>query len=304
MIIERSFRVFRKVKDLKWFAAAAAGLVLTGYIIMLTDLTGYARYVPDSQDEVAGVFIGDVWWSREHSFVTNPDIIDGVISAHNEIVSNRHGLRRLQVATMLMPRRYFSNSDFARLNYPYRRNITYLMNDGTLITRMYMIPAELVISSGLNDLARREEIIIASALSSGRLIPLESIRRVSFTFTTNEYDERTRAAEEAAQRIYPQEENFITDRTLMAELYKFIVEDEIRSANNSANFIEYIVREGFPNDFHPGLGFGIGDAPEFLTLELWHTVPEGGESTRISLVSIRITDALREWLDENGYGLN
>ncbi len=144
MIIEKSFNVFYKAKSFIYFAIVGIVVVL----FFKLDITGYEKWLPQASN-VKGVYIGTNGYSlRENLNNYGPEAmllmdeatINGVLDAHAEIV--KVGSQEAD-----------NNIDIMFRGYSGRRiDVSYVMQNGSIKSREYVIPDEILNNSAIiND---------------------------------------------------------------------------------------------------------------------------------------------------------
>jgi hypothetical protein len=165
MILEKSFRVFHKMKPVLIHGGAVLGIIGLFNFANLVDITGHIRFVPNAGD-VRGVYINWTWMldneqdemMREAMFITDRNVVNRTISVHSHIIAERRQLRRVFLASIF--------SDYRAEVYDERRwnrtwqNIVYLMNDGTEVRRQYLVTRTMLEESGMTALFREDAVIM------------------------------------------------------------------------------------------------------------------------------------------------
>ncbi|MCL2839772.1 MAG: hypothetical protein FWE05_03280 [Defluviitaleaceae bacterium] len=158
MIAEKSFHMIRKLKSFPYFAGLAVALYGITLFVTQVGMGAYINYIPPRSD-IVGVSI-DNWmpWHttfdttyHQHLFVSNPDIIDLTVQAHEKILDERNYLN-------ITPLRQ-SNVSQRR-----HRHIAYLLECGRIVTRMYLISDTFAERTGFNDIVYNREMIVAGQL--------------------------------------------------------------------------------------------------------------------------------------------
>jgi len=132
MMLHKSMRVFRKRHWLNWGVTA---LCITAVLLCVRfDVFGYARYIPD-QDEIEAANLG-----YNGDFYEDPAFISQVMELHQQCVD------RQQETEQSDPQGGFN-----------RCYISYLLKDGTMVERQYLLPVSPEHAQDANSLIRRYE---------------------------------------------------------------------------------------------------------------------------------------------------
>ncbi|MCL2501250.1 MAG: hypothetical protein FWE90_13085, partial [Defluviitaleaceae bacterium] len=159
MIAEKSLHIWYKVKKLPLFGGIALGMYVMVHVITSGVMYGYTTHVPD-MNNVAGVYIGNPIRSysnegRDFTFVTDRAVIGRTLAIHGQIVEERRMLRPLNTIGM-----WNSTSRWHTMSIE-RFTVTYRLNDGKIISRMYNLPREFMLRSGAEALLREEAVILS-----------------------------------------------------------------------------------------------------------------------------------------------
>jgi len=187
MIAEKSFQIAEKIKYVLHFGSIALVLYLVMFFVTQVGLNFYTSFVPD-ENQVAGVMVTNNqnrWHLMmpeeqiENFFVRDQEIISSVINAHETIVNNRrnvhHAPWRQTVPDDYWLERYGSNFENTNL-FLHMYTISYLMEDGGIINREYRLPSSFMLYSGLLDLIKTPQMIIANNFLPGFRDYIISIR--------------------------------------------------------------------------------------------------------------------------------
>jgi ABC-2 type transport system permease protein len=134
MIVEKTWRVFTKLKGYMIYAAAMAVL----FMLFQFDVTGYEKRVPEVQD-IKGVYIGDGYYDyagledseflRKKKIYSHPSNIESVHNLHKQLVKNSEAKGGMK--------QFF---------------ILYEMKDGSKVAREYKIPSKDKYASNLKPI--------------------------------------------------------------------------------------------------------------------------------------------------------
>jgi len=149
MIAEKSFNIFaQKAKPLIYFG----GIMICIYVAMVLFTTFgmgfYMNRVPQDVD-VHGVSFQHQWGRDVTAVVTDNEIIARAIDIHNEILSHRSYLRRAQWDSM--------SGGLNNQSFP----ITYILQDGTRIYRMYTLSHAFMERYNIHDLLSEPAVLLA-----------------------------------------------------------------------------------------------------------------------------------------------
>ena len=156
MIAEKTFHVIGKVKRLPYFGATAVGLYVLVLLVTRVGMMGYINHIP-AANNIAGVRIyhNHWWWGDDQPpFIREEAIINQVRDVHQEILNNQSALRGYQW------RSYYQS--WPRLVIMRQVPITYLLNNGAVVTRMYRIPQHLFEEMGLYALLQTDEVVLSN----------------------------------------------------------------------------------------------------------------------------------------------
>ncbi|MCL2603707.1 MAG: ABC transporter permease [Defluviitaleaceae bacterium] len=159
MIAEKSLHIWYKIKKLPLFGGIALGMYIMVHVITSGVMYGYTTHVPD-MNNVAGVYIGIPIRSysnegRDFTFVTDRAVIGRTLAIHGQIVEERRMLRPLNTIGM-----WSSTSRWNTMSIE-RFTVTYRLNDGKMISRMYSLPRDFMQRSGAEALLREEAVILS-----------------------------------------------------------------------------------------------------------------------------------------------
>jgi len=138
MIVEKSFNILYKTKDIKKFGAVALGLLL---LIMVSTRFGYERYVPNLRNiegaqiaTIQNFFIEPV---PDKLLVKDVNIINEITAFHQTIIDERAVLRRFES----------NHSEAGKY-----MSILYKLINGNFIARTYYLPESFVDNDNVNRL--------------------------------------------------------------------------------------------------------------------------------------------------------
>ncbi|MCL2387556.1 MAG: hypothetical protein FWC89_08435 [Defluviitaleaceae bacterium] len=151
MIAEKSIYVMHKMKYLLHFGGVVVGLYVFVFAFTQFGMGFYVNHIPD-RDQIYGIrvdegahrLMGDLEL-RRRAFVTDSDSIDAAVQAHQTILDNRRYLHRAPNTNLDSYRRFVNGV----LQMRERVTIQYMLLDGQIITRNYVLPISFVESSGI-----------------------------------------------------------------------------------------------------------------------------------------------------------
>ena len=174
MIMEKTLLIWHKVRKLGIFAGVGLGLYVTMLLVTHVVMLPYITRVPAYAD-VRGVYIWHTWPNpvnqpenegHTFQFITDRQIIARTLAGHEEIINNRRSLRSHLWQEMSRQVRFVITERFP---------VTYQLTDGTLVHRLYRLPRDFTVRSGLEDLAREEAVILSPHVALLQPERIESI---------------------------------------------------------------------------------------------------------------------------------
>jgi hypothetical protein len=180
MIAERTLNVLYKFRDLIKFGGCAIALLLIAIGITRLDLFGFERKIPDIS-EIKGAYNSQYpssgYSGHDESYSSLMAILDGermltgeetlkaLMALHKSIIDDRQNVFRHHID-------YVTNSIGRQTTYAIRYErlqFTWMLNDGTSLSRTYTLPYDYYISVGGFDFEAREEVILSQYPSYRRM---------------------------------------------------------------------------------------------------------------------------------------
>jgi len=198
MIAEKSLNIFaQKAKPLIYFG----GIMICIYAAMVLFTTFgmgfYVNRVPHTAD-VHGVSFQHQWNRNVTGYVTDDEIIARAIDIHNEILNHRSYLRRAQWDSM--------SGGLNNQSFP----ITYILQDGTRVYRMYTLSNAFMERNGVWGLLTEPAVLLAR---EPFLQNPDSVARIHISIWNQERDENINVRDIVEQeRIASLIEAMRTDR--------------------------------------------------------------------------------------------
>ena len=159
MIAEKSFAILHKVKYVAHFGGTFALLYGAFFLTTQFGLGFYVNRVP-AEERIVGVYVSQSvsrhWrWTPEPEvfFATDPEVIRLAREAHQNIVADRANQR-------VNPWNNFRHA-FGMWSWQYHRfSIDYLLDNGRIIQRSYVLPVGFFEPAGLAELLMHRDIIL------------------------------------------------------------------------------------------------------------------------------------------------
>ena len=267
MIAERAIDVRHKFTGLIPYGGVMASMYILLLLITNFGMNSYINRLPHPS-EVYGVSTSHTFRNQRtsslgHHYVTDPDIIAQTIDIHRQILENRRPLQDARWRTL-------AGNWHGVSNIP----ITYILHDGTIMSRTYHIPFDFEQSVGLNDLRNSPAMRIAE-------MPIlrhpELIESVSIDIWQLD---RGLARQDAWSE-------FVTTRGYeeISSLFEAMMEDYTDLFTN----IVYRPQE----DTHIELNFSVRIRPQYQ-----HTHPWG---VWVQTIRTPYAENTLAWLEERGY---
>lgn len=149
MIAEQSFYISHKIKKLPVYGGIMAGLYLTMLVITTFGMGFYVNRIPVDPAAV-GISHHRHLWHRRDIFIDDPYIIEAVTEIHRHILDNRGELRAV----------FWNDLSGARWAQ-YSIHIRYLLEDGSVIRRFYILSHDFAERHGIEDLLMQPAILLA-----------------------------------------------------------------------------------------------------------------------------------------------
>ena len=152
MLAEKTFYVKHTARAILPFAAVMVGLYITTLLIANFGMGSFVNRVPQ-QAEVAGVSFHQRWqWRWEHSFVDEPEFIARSLEIHQEIINNQRYLQRLRWQARVR----------GSWNDAHMLPLSYLLHDGTIMNRSYLLPPDFMLSAGVGELMASQAMVLST----------------------------------------------------------------------------------------------------------------------------------------------
>jgi len=225
MIAEKSLDVRHKIKHLFLYGAVMVGLYVAMLLVTGFGMGFYTNRVPLAS-EVSGVSLSHgmrlnrMFMMSGESFIEDANIIAKVTEMHRSIVDNSNRFRRLQRGALTgIEWRYYEQVP-----------ITYRLQDGSQMMRMYVLPRDFVRNIGLDEIRMSRASLLAQVRGLEYLDYVNSVE-LRFNFAT-ESGERD-FLNEILVRVHEQDEIML--------LIEAVVEDYISSSQeNHARWLREI----------------------------------------------------------------
>lgn len=229
MIVEKSWRVFTKIKPYTYFFA---GMLIFGVLVSL-DVTGYVNRIPDTDEITQAYFIDDIYTfnSRQDYYgvksgFTEDENIDRIRELHQQLLDEA------------------SRDDF--MNNAYQRvRIQYELTNGNRVTREYYVQEEQM--NWLRDLSIKESSTYIRYTDSLYYINERKAQKIIFS-GGNGYKELA-----------------ITNRDEIVKIIEALREDRLQVYENETythNYLE-IIMPG-ESDVYVDLSFNYANLIEYL----------------------------------------
>jgi hypothetical protein len=161
MVFEQSFKVFHKMKPILAHGGAVVAVIALFNLANALDITGHITFTPNAND-VRAVYLDSPWLMereqnglmRQAMTITDRNIINRTVRAHEVVISERASLRRTFLVGLFMDMN-------ERWDGRTRQYIHYEMNDGRVIKRSYIINGTVMEKSGFAALMEDEAVAMA-----------------------------------------------------------------------------------------------------------------------------------------------
>ena len=243
IIAEKTFFIGRKIKYLFSYGAVALGVYVLLLAVANIGFRNYVYFVPESR-EIAGVHIGslrhrprfyrnpDNW---PNLFIDDPATIEHVREIHQGIINEHHSIQQSRWSDV--DARHLTHFSFA-----------YLLNDGRLVSRSYILPNYLFNSLGIRELMASDPVILAP------LLDIRNPERINhITFTVTDPVQGISAALGAAYTgggfVSTADTIVVSDAHQIAELLEAIRKDILNSFRGTARSAvpQYLIHVGIVN---------------------------------------------------------
>ncbi|MCL2016975.1 MAG: hypothetical protein FWG68_12085 [Defluviitaleaceae bacterium] len=165
MIAEQSFAIMSKIKSLPYYGGIMLGISAAIWAFITYGLFVYVHTVPNLQD-IHGVIISEQWSPPGGELLADWEIIDATIGVHQQIIINRREL--------VQAGQTFEFSGFTEHNNDSIR-ITYILHDGSELTRTYRFGRAFAEESGIQALRSTPQVLIARSWNVGEVPEMEAL---------------------------------------------------------------------------------------------------------------------------------
>ena len=182
MIAEQSFSILHKAKYLAHFTGVL--IVLYGAFFLFTQfgMGFYVNRVP-AEERIVGVYVSQHWsnidWRWGHDletwFVTNREVISMTLEAHKNVIADRANQRESPWNLHNTFRRFIGIYGYSRFS------VDYLLDNGRVIQRSYVLPNNFFASASLAQLFMHRDVIL---LEREILMHPEGIDSIHFSYFT------------------------------------------------------------------------------------------------------------------------
>ncbi|MCL2421589.1 MAG: hypothetical protein FWD03_07000 [Defluviitaleaceae bacterium] len=171
MIAEKSFNIKHKIKGLLPYGGIMAAAYIVILLITHFGMSFYVNHIPPVS-QVHGISLHHHWRGSSSQnqwpsiYTDNSHAIAGAMEVHQRILDNQRYLRNVHWQTISSPN--WSDT----VGFP----ITYLMNDGTTVSRQYRLTREFMRSIGVAELMSDPAILMSQYPAFERPEVIELIR--------------------------------------------------------------------------------------------------------------------------------
>jgi len=199
MIAEKTFQVMHKMRFLPHFLGTAVTLYVLVFIFTQWGMGFYTRRVP-TQDNIYGVHVSYNWWNHSRDLMreianTCPDAIAETRRVHQVIVDNASELR-------IAPDFHRSAHEFDGTQWRQigeTLSIAYVLQNGRVITRRYVIPFDFMERTGIYEFIYGESVVLAEFPA---LRHPEAVASLSGWANVREWDAETERFEHARSEMF------------------------------------------------------------------------------------------------------